>query len=460
MRTAQKFDRGAFAAQPRGSRTSRIVNTAIDRPWALIIVAGLAVFGFWFNSTRHSDHTIRAAFTSAVSIAPGLDVQVDGIDVGKIGKVEYVDGQALVDIGVNNDAWPLHQGTTATLRFGTTLGNGTRLVDLVPGPPNAPEIAERGIIPTRDTVSPVEFDQVFNTFDPATRTAFRSFFDGGARNLSTRAPKINRGLPRAATALESTSDLFTDLGADEAALRRLVGAGHSATRALASQRAQISDLMTVSAATFDTFARNTDGIRRSLDEFAPTLVDARTTLRRADRSIAGLDGLVTDLRPAVAALQPFTTAARPAAEDLRTLAPAAVSTLTTLRDGGPAIASFLKTGIPFMQRLAPVLRTGGAQLACIRPYAPEIAAFFSNWGSWAQGYDNSSHYGRIKAVLNASSFTSYPPTKTNEFLGTAGVNLKYAMPRPPGLNAGKPWFLPECGAGPAAIDPTKDPEDK
>ncbi|MEA2273229.1 MAG: hypothetical protein QOI98_1937, partial [Solirubrobacteraceae bacterium] len=36
--------------------------------------------------------------------------------------------------------------------------------------------------------------------------------------------------------------------------------------------------------------------------------------------------------------------------------------------------------------------------------------------------------------------------------------LKYAMPRPPGLNAGQPWFQPQCGAGPDSLDPSKDPE--
>jgi hypothetical protein len=40
----------------------------------------------------------------------------------------------------------------------------------------------------------------------------------------------------------------------------------------------------------------------------------------------------------------------------------------------------------------------------------------------------------------------------------SGGRLTYAMPRPPGLNAGKPWFQPQCDAGPASLDPSKDPE--
>jgi len=36
--------------------------------------------------------------------------------------------------------------------------------------------------------------------------------------------------------------------------------------------------------------------------------------------------------------------------------------------------------------------------------------------------------------------------------------MTYGFPRPPGTDAGQPWFLPQCGAGPDALDPNKDPE--
>jgi virulence factor Mce-like protein len=444
----------------KGSKGRRGPGILLDKPWVLVSVVALVLFAWWAIGSRTSDHTLKASFTSAVSIAPGLDVQIDGVDVGKIGKVSYDDGHANVEIGVNDDAWPLHQGTTAALRFGTTLGNGTRRIDLTPGPKSAPELPDDGIITTKDTVTPVEFDQVFDTFDPSTRTAFRSFFSGAAKNLQSRAPQLNDGIKQTAPALENSGDVFSDLASDQAALRQLVASGYKATRVLAAKRPVISDLVTVAAATFDAFATNSQGIRDSLDQFAPTLVEARSTLRRADKSIHGLDGLVTDLKPAVASLKTFIPVAKPAAADLRKLAPQTDATLDTLRSSSPAITSLLKDGIPFAQKLDPALGRLSEQLNCVRPYAPEIAAFFSNWGSWAQGYDNRSHYGRVKAVVNATSVTGYPPIKTSDFINTLGLNLKYAMPRPPGLNAGKPWLLPECGAGAAALDPTKDPEDK
>lgn len=453
-------NRASTSGGPRESRIGKSAGFLLDKPWVLLSLVFLVAFTLWAIGSRTSDHKIRAAFTGAVSVSPGLDVQIDGVDVGKIGKVTYDDGHALVEIGVDDEAWPLKRGTTAALRFGTTLGNGTRRIDLVPGPDNAPEIPENGIIETKDTVAPVEFDEVFNTFDPKTRASFRNFFENSANNLQSRAPQLNAGIRKTAPALEATGDVFEDLASDQAALRRLVVSGHKTTRVLAAKRPQISDLVTVAAATFDTFADNSRGVQESLDEFAPTLADTRVTLRRTDASIDGLDGLVADLRPGLNALKPFIEVASPTATDLRRLAPAASSTLKALRTSAPPITTLLREGVPFSKRLNPVLGTLAEQLTCVRPYAPEIAAFFSNWSSWAQGFDNTSHYGRVKAVFNATSFTGYPATNTDDFIKGPGTNLKYAMPRPPGLNAGKPWLLPECGAGADALDASKDPEDK
>jgi hypothetical protein len=50
------------------------------------------------------------------------------------------------------------------------------------------------------------------------------------------------------------------------------------------------------------------------------------------------------------------------------------------------------------------------------------------------------------------------PLSSKQAVDLHGGALHYAMPRPPGLNAGQPWFQPQCGAGPDALDPAKDPE--
>jgi hypothetical protein len=84
----------------------------------------------------------------------------------------------------------------------------------------------------------------------------------------------------------------------------------------------------------------------------------------------------------------------------------------------------------------------------------------STWASWAQNYDNVAHYARVKVNEGPSSLDSFPSMPTSNFLTLAGGGIKYAMPRPPGLNAGQPWLLPACGAGAQALDPNADPEQR
>jgi hypothetical protein len=51
----------------------------------------------------------------------------------------------------------------------------------------------------------------------------------------------------------------------------------------------------------------------------------------------------------------------------------------------------------------------------------------------------------------------YPTSvSTQQFVNLTG--LRYAEPRPPGLSTGRPWFLPQCGAGPESLNPADDPE--
>src|SRR5260370_2710162 len=88
--------------------------------------------------------------------------------------IPYMGGSvvaAMIGCGIKDGRyWPLHQGTTATLRFGTTIGNGTRYISLSPGPASNPALPENGIITTNHTVAAVEFDEVFTTFDSSTRS--------------------------------------------------------------------------------------------------------------------------------------------------------------------------------------------------------------------------------------------------------------------------------------------------
>jgi hypothetical protein len=139
------------------------------------------------------------------------------------------------------------------------------------------------------------------------------------------------------------------------------------------------------------------------------------------------------------------------------VAPDATATLATARDATPALNPLLAKATRLMPQLGSIGRQSVAQLKCIRPYTPDIVAFFTNWGDFLSPTDGKDKYIRANVqMLTPAPYNAI--TGDSEDIAKTFPGLRYAFPRPPGYNAGQPWFLPECGAGPDALDPSKDPE--
>jgi virulence factor Mce-like protein len=444
--------------QTSSHRPGGVAMGLVRRPWIAIGAAIAVAFTLWVLSTRSEPHHVRVALPSALSLVSGLDVQVDGVDAGKISKVDYRDGKAVVELGIDDDHWPLHEGTTARVRYGTTVGNGTRRVDIEPGPASGPALADGGIIPAQRAYAPVEIDEVFNTLDRRARGHLQGTVKRAADGLSGHAGALNRGIAKSAKGLTATSALVQDLAADTGAMRGLVVNAHRTARVLAARRTAVSDLVTVAASTFDEFGNRSAAVRESLSLLPATLSEVRGTLHRLDTSVDGLHPLFADLRPGAASLRSLAPVAHAAVARLRRVAPTGDAALGAVRDAAPDVRSLLAEAAPVVERLTPTLEKLAPMLACVRPYAPEAAGTLSNWASYTKNYDGISHYARVKVTASPYSLNSTPDVTTESYMKLLPM-LSYALPRPPGLNAGKPWFIPECGAGPDSLDPAKDPED-
>jgi virulence factor Mce-like protein len=434
------------------------LSGAVDKPWSVIGVLVLVAFVLWAISTRTQAHHIRVAFDDAVSIAPGLDVQANGVDVGKVSKVKLENGQAIVELGIDDDqVWPLKSGTKAGIRFGSTIGNGTRRIELFPAA-DGQDLPDGGIIASTDSQTPTEFDQIFQTLGPGTRADLTSGQDRIGAVIEDRGPQIRSGIRATAPALDATGGLLRELASDDVALSEFVDHTGSVVKTLAAHRSQISGLMTVANRTFSTFAANTSNLQSTLDRAPGTFSEARTTLARLNPTLDHLDGLVKDVAPGAKALRPLAASARPAFADLRDIVPQALRTTRSIRATAPSISRLLTDAAPFAKRVTPAVTDLAPIVSCLRPYAPEIAGFFADWSAWSKNFDRFGNYGRVRAVEGETSFNDVPniPTSALTSLGLTG----YAGFRPPGLNAGQPWFMPECGVGKDVVDPAKDWEDK
>lgn len=411
---------------------------------------------------------MKAAFSAASNIAPGLDVQIDGFDVGKVSDVTLVDGQAVVELGIDDPRfWPLRQGTTATLRWPTPGGSGNRRVDLDPAGSPGPVIPEGGIIKGEDAIAPVEIDQVLNTFDEAARKHLAGAARNGARTFGGHSRSLNRALGSSDEALSQYRDVSSDLAADRHALTNLVTASSAVAGRLVQRDRAIGDLVHVASRTMSTFAGHSTRVRDSIERFAPTLKVSTETLARVDGSVARLHGLVNDLRPGAAKLSSLARSARPVLTQLRPTARLGARVAEELRSSAPPLTETLRRATPRLGDAEAILTRAEPMLECLRPYTPEVAGVAVLFGSWTKNFTpavteprlnaSQSHYARVLALASSTSFHAYPAGTSSQIQELLGK--RYAMPRPPGLAVGKPWFLPRCGVTEDALDPTKDPED-
>lgn len=428
--------------------------TAARRTSLAALALAAAVLG-WLALSSGETHRLRATFQSALQVLPGEQVRIAGRTVGSVASVGLDHGLAIVEMTIDGSAWPLHQGTTGELRFGSAAGYATRFVELHPGPHAAPSLPQDGVLALAHTTTPVEFDQVFDTFPAPTRAALAGTIQRTPQLLSGHAGDLAATLQRADT-VESLAGAMQDLARDPYALSQLVGGSAGVAGSLAARDGQLARLTDQSATTFATLAATTTAQERALDALPATLTAARGTLSRLDASLGGLSGLVADLAPGASGLRRVAPTLHNTLVTLQQVAPKATATLRTGTRSVPALSRFLDTANAFLPGLTSALSSANPMLDCIRPYTPEIAGFAGTWDGFTENFDGAGHYARI--LVQESPLIPGTPLDSRQATALPSGGLRYAMPRPPGLNAGQPWFLPQCGAGPSSLDPNADPE--
>ena len=162
-----------------------------------------------------SSYQVKAVFANASQLVTGDEVQVSGNSIGSVSKITLTpNGKADLTLTINNSTFqPLHQGTQATVRLTSLSGIANRYVDLRMGSGTAPKIPNGGVIPTSNTTSAVDFDQIFNTLDGPTRKGLQNVIQGsasqyaGARRSrrSSRGSTSTRRSPRRACCLASST---------------------------------------------------------------------------------------------------------------------------------------------------------------------------------------------------------------------------------------------------------------
>ncbi|MCW3014558.1 MAG: mammalian cell entry protein [Solirubrobacterales bacterium] len=425
---------------------------------ALLLTAAIVVVIVLANGGDER-HEIVVTVASATNVVPGQDIREAGVKVGSVASLTPVrKGRATrIKLTIDERAWPLPRASKMTLRWGGTVSYGNRYIALIPSKARGAMLADHGTLPAGNFTIPVEFDQLLGTFTTPVRRDLRNLVDRAGGALLAARPGLERTLERAPAALNEASFVLRDLTADDAALHTLAQAGDDVLSAVAGAQPDLRSLLTDASTTFTAVGDRAGELRDVLQQAPGTLRVARDTLARADTTLDRADDVVGRLKPGVTQLRRIATPLDHVLGTVVEVAPDARGTLASLRAAAPSLNPLLAK----VTTLSPQLERIGSQavdnLNCIRPYTPDIVSFFTNWGD-ALSYDDKKDkifraqvQNFLPAPVNASPLNSGQLKKI--FPG-----LEYGFPRPPGTNAGQPWFLPECGAGPDALDPDKDPE--
>ena len=361
-------------------------------------------------------YRVEAVFENAGQLVKGNQVTVGGRPVGSIESIELNDeSQAVVEMQIEDDIAPLHEGTTATIRATSLSGIANRYVALDTGPNDADEVDDGGRIGADETAAPVDLDQLFNTLDEKTRKGLQQLVQGSATYYGGRSEEASESLKYFSPALSATSRLTREIVIDEEVFERFVTDTSRLVGAVAERRDDLAALVGNANATARAIGDENVALARTLDLLPGTLRKANTTFVNLRAALDDVDVLVAESKPATKDLAPFLRAlrplvadARPTIGDLRELIRkrGANNDLIELTGKMPRLADLTSTVFPrtirALDRAQPVIEYA-------RAYTPDLVGWFTKFGQGANAYDANGHYARIQPIFSPFSLTDLPP---------------------------------------------------
>ena len=383
-----------------------------------VLIAGVVLVGLLLFRGGET-YTVKARFINAAQLVKGNVVDVGGTNAGLVKDFELTpDGQAEVEIEVDERYAPLRVGTRAQIRSAGQTSVSGRYVQLMLPPENeaGPNIPDGGVIGSERTTTNVDIDQFFSIFDPPTRKAVQNFYKGGRRQYEGRGEQGNRGLMYLSPQLAASSRLFEELRHEPPVLERFVVDSSQFVTALSERRDSLAPLIQNLNRTTRALGSEKTALAEAIGYLPPfmrrantTYVNLRATLDELDPFVAASKPVAKKLRPYLAELRPFARNARPTLRDLSRIVrqPGADNDLVELNRTLPPLA---RVALDSSQRngarrkaafpeISKALKDGAPLQAFARPYTPDLVGWFDDF-SHTGAYDALGGFSRSQVYFN------------------------------------------------------------
>ena len=271
--------------QARANTDKGQEGSALARTIAVVAVIAGAVLVVLTLFGNGDGYRYKMLFQTGGQLVPGNQVMVAGQPVGTIDSIELTDdAQAEVDVKLDR---PLLEGTTAQIRLTSLSGIANRYIALHMGPDPDAELPDGATLAADDTTSPVDLDQLFNTFDERTRASLQDFIQGQATVYTGNSAAARRTYKYFAPSLQAGERLLSDLNYDQQALTRFLVEGGRVFGAVAERRDDLAALTQNANEALGAVAAENDvvrpGAQRPAAGDAPGEHDVREPARRPGR---------------------------------------------------------------------------------------------------------------------------------------------------------------------------------
>ncbi len=285
----------------------------------------------------------KATLPTAQSITPGQGqtVNVAGVPVGQLSKVELVDGRAVVTMHIQRKYTPIYKNATAVVRPKTGLND--MIIELSPGSRRAGELSTKSEIPVDQSLANVNLDEFLAGLDGDTRNYLQLLVGAGGQALGGNGKRLSATFKRfepTGTALKQITAKLVDRRSN---IKRTIHNFRLLSESLAGKDKDLAQLVDSSEAVFRSFANQDVRLRETLRELPPTLKTTNTNL-------AKVDTLATQAGPAFERLRP---AARALGPSLRQTRPFLRTTTPVIRD---QLRPFTRDALPTIRLLRPAAR--------------------------------------------------------------------------------------------------------
>jgi phospholipid/cholesterol/gamma-HCH transport system substrate-binding protein len=350
------------------------VKLAIQKHWLdflaiivlIVISAGVAVYILghqrltvpgWVPLVGKDFFVVKAEMSTAQAVTPGQGqtVNIAGVQVGEISKVELKDGKALVTLRMEPRYGRVYKDATVLLRPKTGLKD--MVAELDPGHASAGRVEEGGVIPVSQTLPDVNLDEILAALDGDSRDYLTVLLSAGAEGLRGNGPELANALRRFEPSAKYGRKVFASLAQRRRNLKRVIHNLSLVMDELGAKDDQLSEFVENSNAVFTTLARQDANLRATLSELPSSLDETQRGLGKAKT-------LADELGPTLQALRPGARALGPS---LRQVRPFVTETTPVLRD---EIRPFVRASRPTVRELRPAARDLAAA-------APDLERSFS-----------------------------------------------------------------------------------